>query len=117
MSDPSDSSHQRRHDRQPVSLLVQYRFDTFEDFLAEYSVNLSPGGMFIRSDSPRGLGEMLYLQFALKDGSKLIEGYARVVQVQPEGAPIPGMGVQFVSFDEESTNLIRQICESKPQGK
>ena len=72
----SDSEHddRRKHSRTPLSLLVQFRFNTFEDFLADYSVNISPGGMFIRTDEPQEEGSIIYLQFSLKDGSRLIEG-------------------------------------------
>ena len=48
MSDDSESPDERRkHPRTPLSLLVQFRFNTFEDFLADYSHDISPGGMFI----------------------------------------------------------------------
>lgn len=108
-------AHQRKHPRTPLALLVQYRFNSFEDFLSEYAVNLSPGGMFIRTDAPAELGSMISMLFSLKDGSKLIEGMGRVVRVIPTGAAadqVPGMGVEFVDFDEESSALIRQICDA-----
>jgi molecular chaperone DnaK len=112
--DPKSWDKPRKFDRKSVNLLVQYRFDSFEDFLAEYSVNLSPGGMFIRSDEPRALGSMIYLQFFIKDGSKIIEGLGKVVRVSTqqdkEGA---GMGIEFVNFDDESMRLIREICQSR----
>jgi uncharacterized protein (TIGR02266 family) len=96
-------------------MLVQYRFNSFEDFLAEYSLNISPGGMFIRTDKPLEEGAMVYLQFTLKDGSRLIEGMGKVVWVNPPGVKdrIPGMGVEFVNFDDESMQLIEEICASR----
>jgi molecular chaperone DnaK len=108
----SDSSRkERKHERTPVSLLVQYRFNSLEDFLAEYAVNLSPGGIFIATDDPSPIGTMLYLQFSLKDGSKLIEGMGRVAHVQHATAQQPrGMGIEFVQFDEASMELIARIC-------
>ena len=57
--------NRRRHERVPLTLLVQYRFNSFEDFLAEYSADISAGGMFIRTDDPREEGAMIYLQFWL----------------------------------------------------
>src|SRR2546423_6590799 len=116
---PPGGDNRRRHPRTPLSLLVQFRFNTFEDFLAEYSVNISPGGMFIRTTEPREEGSMIYLQFSLKDGSKLIEGLGRVVRVNPEGDPgrEPGMGIEFVNFDEESMQLIEEICGTKAANK
>lgn len=104
-------SKKRKHERTRVSLLVQYRFNSLEDFLAEYAVNLSPGGIFISTDDPSPVGTMLYLQFSLKDGSKLIEGMGRVVHVHERTAHQPrGMGIEFVQFDEDSMRLIAKIC-------
>ena len=107
----SDGSERRRFPRAPLQLLIQYRFDTFEEFLAEYSTNISTGGMFLRTDKPKAEGEFVYLQFALKDGSRLIEGLGKVVRVNPPGdrERAPGMGIEFVNFDEESMELIEQI--------
>lgn len=113
----ADNEHgnKRRHPRAPLSLLVQYRFNTFDDFLAEYSVNISQSGMFIRTETPSEEGAIIFLQFALADGSKLIEGMGRVVRVNPPGVPgrIPGMGVEFLNFDEESMALIEEICATR----
>ncbi len=119
MADASDAPAQeggiekRRHPRAPLQLLVQYRFQSVGEFLAEYSSNISLGGMYIVTDQPRDEGEMIYLQFTLRDGSHLIEGLGRVVRTNrpgnlPPGVE-PGMGVEFVNFDEESMGLIEQI--------
>lgn len=118
-SDPAESDdspeNKRKHPRTPLSLLVQFRCNSFDDFLAEYAINLSPGGMFIHTEEPREMGAMIYLQFSLADGSKLIEGLGRVVHVNPpqDKTRTPGMGVEFVNFDEESAALIEQICAQK----
>jgi molecular chaperone DnaK len=121
MSDDEKGSgaDRRRFPRTALSLLVQYRFNSFEDFLAEYSVNISPGGMFIRTDNPLEEGSMVYLQFSLKDGSRLIEGMGRVVRANPPGIKdrVAGMGVEFVSFDDESMALINEICAQREAGR
>jgi uncharacterized protein (TIGR02266 family) len=108
-------AEKRRHPRTPLNVLVQFRFDTFDEFMAEYSVNISPGGIFIRTDEPREQGSIIYLQFALKDGSKLIEGMGRVVRVNPPGnTKMPaGMGIEFLNFDDESMSLIGEICANR----
>jgi molecular chaperone DnaK len=94
---------------------VQFRFDTFEEFLAEYSLNISPGGIFIRTQNPREEGAIIYLQFALRDGSTLIEGMGRVVRVNfPGETKRPaGMGIEFTNFDDESMALIAEICAQR----
>jgi len=105
----------RKHQRVALQLLIQYRFDTLEEFLAEYSTDISCGGMFIRTESPREEGSFVYLQFALRDGSRLIEGLGKVVRVNTkgEGDRVPGMGVEFVNLDEESVDLIEEIVARK----
>jgi uncharacterized protein (TIGR02266 family) len=95
---------------------VQFRFDTFDEFMAEYSLNISPGGIFIHTEEPREQGSIIYLQFALKDGSKLIEGMGRVVRVNPvggDGKMPAGMGIEFLNFDDESMALIAEICAQR----
>lgn len=123
MSDPAatpvpalpEDVPRRKHPRTPLSLLVQYRSNSFEEFLAEYSVNLSPGGIFIRTDEPHEMGAMLYLQFFLKDGSRLIEGLGRVVHVNPPGQQgvSAGMGIEFINLEEDSREIIEEICRAK----
>lgn len=121
MSESGDGpgSEKRRFPRTPLSLLVQYRFNTFEDFLAEYSVNVSVGGIFIKTDQPKEEGSIIYLQFSLKDGSRLIEGMGRVVRVNPPGVAgrVPGMGIEFLNFDDESMALIEEIITSRSAKK
>lgn len=113
--DRNDPKTKRKHERTDLSLLVQYRFNTFEDFIPDYAVNLSPGGMFLNTEDPREVGSVIYLQFSLKDGSKLIEGMGRVVRVIPPGTgnQTPGMAIEFTDFDEEAQAFIRMICQGK----
>lgn len=117
--DPQGPQGKRRHQRVPLALLVQYRLDTFEEFLAEYSHDISVGGMFIRTEEPREQGSMIYLQFWLNDGSKLIEGLGKVVWVNPPGDPQrpAGMGIEFVNFDEDSMGLIEEIVQARSAAK
>lgn len=113
--DSGSGANRRRHPRTPLNVLVQFRFDTFDDFLAEYSLNISPGGIFIRTEEPQAVGAVVYLQFSLKDGSRLIEGMGKVVRVSPKtpDGPPAGMGIEFVSFDEDSRALIEDICAQR----
>ena len=37
--------------RVPLETRVQFKFDRFDGFISEYSANISPGGMFIRTRS------------------------------------------------------------------
>jgi uncharacterized protein (TIGR02266 family) len=107
-------AEKRRHPRAALSLLVQYRSTNFEDFLAHFSVDLSVGGIFLRTDAPRPEGSLLYFQFTLADGSRLIEGLGKVVRVNPPGeGRVAGMGLEFVNLDAASVELIADIVASR----
>ncbi len=116
---PETEAERRKHPRVPLGLLIQFRFDTFEDFLTEYATDISAGGMFIRTQSPREEGSMVYLQFALRDGPKIFEGLGRVVRVNPPEDPgrVAGMGVEFVNLDADSRQLIEEILAAKLPGE
>ena len=103
----------RLHERAPLNMLVQFRLGDIDEFMRDYAVNVSTGGMFIRTREPHELGSMIYLQFRLKDGSKLIEGLGKVVHVNPPSHAVPGMGVEFVNLDDSSRALIRDITSER----
>ena len=106
-----DGQERRKFPRAKLNLLIQYRFDTFDEFLCEYAEDISEGGMLLRVDAPRAVGSMVYLQFALKDGTRLIEGLSKVAYCG-DGR----MGVEFVSFDDASSDLIKTIVAKRLQG-
>ena len=113
-----NGSEKRKFNRVPLQMMVQYRLDTFDSFISEYSLNVSEGGMFIETTSPRPEGSYVYLQFQLKDGTKIIEGIGQVVRVnKPEDITNPnmkaGMGIEFVNLDEDSVKLIQKILSER----
>ncbi len=113
MSRKPDRVEVVRAPRVPVSMLVQYRFDTLQDFVAEYSIDLSTSGIFVRTEEPRKVGSMVYLQITLRDGSKLIEGFGRVARVGSDARGQTGMGIQFINFDDDSMALIEKIVAGR----
>src|SRR4029450_12044021 len=64
--------------RVPLETRVQFKFDRFSGFISEYSANISPGGMFLRTSTPRPPGTVLELEFRLGDGFELIKGRGEV---------------------------------------
>ena len=108
-------AERREFDRAPLNMLVQFRLGDLNEFMRDYAVNISLGGMFIRTREPHPEGSMIYLQFRLKDGSKLIEGLGKVVHVNPPSHAVPGMGVEFVNLDDSSKLLISEIIEERSE--
>lgn len=107
----SQGSERRRSPRVALDLLIQYRFESYEAFLGDRSLDISVGGIFICTEAPREEGTLVYLQFRLKEGAPLVEGLGRVVRVNPPGVPgrVAGMGIEFVNLDDESRQTIEDI--------
>ena len=111
----ASGADRRRSVRVPLNLLVQFRYDASDELICEYALDISEGGIFIKSDEPKEAGSMLYLQFVLKNGVRLIEGLGRVAHVSRFGSDIRGMGIQFVNLDEESKETIRLLVKSRSE--
>lgn len=108
-------SDRRLFRRVPFFRKVQYRFESMDDFRSQFANDLSLGGMFIKTDEPEPMGTVIFLQFDLQDGSKILSGYGKVVRVNPRGVPDfdPGMGIEFLKFDDESLQRIRQLVAER----
>ncbi len=100
--------------RVPLETRVQFKFDRFDGFISEYSANISPGGLFLRTRVPQPPGTVLDFEFRLGDGFELIRGRGEVVwnRLEDEGAARPaGMGLRFISLSEGSKELIYRIVD------
>lgn len=100
--------------RVPLETRVQFKFDRFDGFISEYSANISPGGMFIRTRVPQPPGTVLDFEFRLGDGFELIRGRGEVVwnRLEDEGPARPGgMGLHFLELAEGSKELIYRIVD------
>jgi uncharacterized protein (TIGR02266 family) len=107
----------RRDIRVPVVSLAKLRFPDFDTFLDEYSLNISKGGIFIRTTNAKPAGTRIIFSLVLQDYSKLIEGEGKVVRVvkaEAEGGSnqIPGMAIAFTRLDESSEELIENIIKN-----
>jgi len=112
---PTGSSERRIFRRVPFFRKIQYKFESMDAFRAEYANDISIGGMFIKTEAPEPVGSVIFLEFDLKDGSKILSGYGKVVRVNPKGVPDfdPGMGVEFLKFDEESMTRIKSLVKDR----
>ena len=100
--------------RVPLETRVQFKFDRFSGFISEYSSNISPGGMFIRTKTPLPPGQTLDFAFRLGDGFELIKGKGEIVwtRAEDEGPARPaGMGLRFLELSDGSKELIYRIVD------
>jgi molecular chaperone DnaK len=108
------SNSPRDSTRVPLAHRIQLKFDRFSGFINEYISNISPGGIFIRTDSPELPGQLLDFEFRLGDGYELIRGRGQVVWARERGEGPerpPGMGVRFLELSAGSKDLIYKIVD------
>lgn len=108
----------RREKRAPVSLKVRFKSATVDEFIEQYSVDISVGGLFIKTKSPMPIGTLLKFEFQLKDESRLIHGVGRVVWKRDEneakGSDVPaGMGIKFIKMDADSRATVDRIVAQR----
>lgn len=91
------SDNHRRHRRQTVRVLVDYRSD--QGVHCDYATTLGAGGLFIECEQPLAVGTILKLRFRLPHSEDLHDLEGRVTWNRDSKAGdrsvAPGMGVQF----------------------
>lgn len=110
-------SHTRQSKRTPVSLKIKFKSATLDQFIERYSVDVSHGGIFIRTKDPLPVGTTMRFEFQLKDASPLITGEGTVVWTR-ENDPnrtgvAPGMGVRFDKLTDGSQQVLDKILAQK----
>ena len=113
--------HTRKEKRTPVTLKIKFKSATLDQFIERYSVDVSQGGIFIRTKDPLAVGTQLRFEFQLQDASPLISGDGTVVwtrEFDPSRTGVaPGMGVRFDRLLPESQGVLEQILIRKSGGK
>jgi uncharacterized protein (TIGR02266 family) len=103
--------------RAQVSLKIKFKSETLEAFIERYAVDVSQGGIFIRTKEPQPVGTSMKFEFQLKDASPLLAGEGTVVWTRehdpsrPNAAP--GMGVRFDKLGDGSQDVLDKILAAK----
>jgi Tfp pilus assembly protein PilZ len=98
-SPPEKDFKEREHGRADLSgKSIELHFQSGEHFAKSYIENISVGGLFVRSEEPRRLGELIDVSFSLPGGFAQaplhLSVRAKVARVTPHGC-----GLEFVSLD------------------
>jgi len=103
--------------RTPVTLKIKFKSETLEQFIERYAVDVSQGGIFIRTKEPLAVGTQMRFEFQLRDASPLIGGEGTVVWTRENDpsrpAIAPGMGVRFDRLAEGSQGVLERILAEK----
>ena len=106
MTPTEEDLGRREHDRVRLALQVAYR--STGSFLVSYSVDLSQGGLFLETKSPREVGTELDLWVAIPGAEEDVRLKGTVVWTRRDAMPgLPaGMGIQFHGVEESCGSLI-----------
>src|SRR5262245_10757786 len=87
--------NKRQHARIPVSLQVSYL--SKGDLQRDLVINLSPGGLFVRTSKPLDIGTEVDLEVLIANEEAPIHVRGKVMWLRGAGpqASQPGMGIQF----------------------
>jgi molecular chaperone DnaK len=104
--------------RVPIDLQVRLSFGSIDDFIERYAVNVSRGGVFVRTREQKPIGTEVNLDLQLEDGADAIRGKGIVVWTTVPSAPGepdqgPGMGIKFTELDPESRALVDLIVATR----
>lgn len=99
----------RTSKRAPIETRVRFRFADLEDFEVRQSMDLSLGGMFLKTENPPPPGTRVDFELTLTDATELIRGAGEVVWCretdQGPGKPA-GMGIRFLKLSPGSRAII-----------
>jgi uncharacterized protein (TIGR02266 family) len=111
------SENHRRDTRAPITLKIKFKSASLDQFIERYSVDVSRGGIFIRTKEPLAVGTLLRFEFQLQDASSLIAGDGTVIWVReydPNRTGVaPGMGVRFDKLQPASLQILEKILAEK----
>jgi uncharacterized protein (TIGR02266 family) len=110
----------RVHQRVPFFTVVEFREAgaTAARWLAGFSSNLSPGGVFVRSLAAQRVGSALEVRIHVEQSHEVLEGSGVVAWANSWGARggfhfSVGMGLQFLTMSPKSLMRVRQLCDGE----
>ncbi len=98
--------------------MVRLAYGSVDEFAQRFAVNLSRGGVFIRTRQPKPVGTPLSFELRLTTGEPVVKGQGVVRWVQAEDPSAhppkaPGMGVQFTVLDDASRELVDRLVSGR----
>jgi uncharacterized protein (TIGR02266 family) len=102
---------QRLEPRAESEIRIEYR--SVDNFVADYALNISKGGLFIQTEHPLPRGTRVRLVFSLPDLPVIFDLSGVVQWINRAGSEEPcGMGIQFLNLDEKIRQRIEKHIKS-----
>ena len=88
-----------------------------QTILSGFSIDLSSGGLYLKTEFPLKVDEQVSLIFSLPGQKKSVACQARIAWVNPEGCSRkndfpPGVGLQFIELSLEHVLAISRFIEN-----
>jgi uncharacterized protein (TIGR02266 family) len=119
-SDPSGFTPPSSASPPPAPVRVRLRYAAFETFIEKFAPNVTRGGLFLASRTPRPIGEVFQFEVQLAGGEVALSGDGKVTWVREYDPAAPnkphGMGVQFLRLDGPSREVVNQMLARKAAG-
>lgn len=104
--------HQRRTARVPIEIKVEYK--RINAFIADFTRDISGGGLFVRTDTPMPVGSEALFTLAIPRMEKPVTLKGIVRRVVPKGDPTTeaGMGVELLFDDEQERIALKRVVDA-----
>jgi uncharacterized protein (TIGR02266 family) len=102
----------REHSRAVVKIEIDFKHTI--DFVTSYMLNISKGGLFIKTAWALPLDTIVFLRFTLPGDTKPIETEGKVVWCNPrkEKGYFPrGMGIKFLKLNSDDAEKIKKFVD------
>lgn len=108
-------SDQRRHPR--VTVQQRVWCEGSEVTLYVQALNVSKGGLFVRTASPSGSGQRFRVSFSDLEEGDVVADVEVVWARRDNGGGQPGMGVRIVQFEKGAENYSRFVDRQLASGE
>jgi uncharacterized protein (TIGR02266 family) len=101
----------------PAPVRVRLRHTDLDSFIERFAPNVTRGGIFLASRTPRPVGDVLAFEVQLAGGQVALSGEGKVMWVKQFDPAQPqrphGMGVQFTRIDPASRETLNRMLRLK----
>lgn len=102
----------RAHARAITKIEIEFKQEI--DFVKSYLLNISGGGIFVKTEEPFILDTIVQLRFTLPGDSRFIETEGKIVWCNLKGGRgyFPkGIGIKFTKLDSDDAERIKNFVD------
>lgn len=105
--------------RVPLPLVVEIRFEGENESHPMLMIDISWGGMYIKSDALRPIGSRLTAHLPIAEDKVSLDVKGAVVTQNKNigGRLVAGMGISFDELDHDAKSLIQKLINTMLQSK